>query len=175
MCSWVWYLKDYQGAIAACITGGLGFYGVIRTLNKNAGIARDARLHTIELEREALRAALLEELRYELKRYSDISSTFFKATTETAFPKSPLTGVYPLVRNRIGLLTPAEVQALFHAHFVIAFAHVQASQFAVAWDKVDQYLKVHPNDCVRVGSYFKDAIEPIRLAIHEFEKTVGRV
>jgi hypothetical protein len=41
------FLKDFQSGITGLVVGGLGFFGVMKTLKGNARLAREARAETV--------------------------------------------------------------------------------------------------------------------------------
>ena len=106
------------------IAGVLVFLGVFFTLAFNAWLARNERRESLKLERQAIRTALIEELKIVKMSLVDGIEKIEqqKDSTGAMIPNGTMSDIYKTLLPRIGLLTPIQVEK-------VLFAYMSAIQF----------------------------------------------
>jgi hypothetical protein len=115
------FLKSYQ----SLIVGIIGFGGVIATLVANASIARRNEAYRAAREREALRNALVEELKIIKNIFRERMENFAEDQRRAKqagelVPARFATDVFAKSIDRLGLLYPEEIRAVLGAYIPLA-------------------------------------------------------
>lgn len=111
---------DFFERYQTFIVGALGFIGVILTLITNAWITRRERHASTNHDREALRVALLEELKIKVDALASGIDTLEKAQKDGSggilIPTYEMSDVYNVFISRIGLLRAEQVRKIMFAY-----------------------------------------------------------
>ena len=116
---------DCVARFQTLIAGVLVLFGVIVTLYFNACIARNERHESLKLEQQAIRTALIEELKIVKIGLVDVAEKIENhegAWGAILLPSGTISDVYKTLLPRIGLLTSIQVEK-------VLFAYMTAFQF----------------------------------------------
>lgn len=147
--------------------GVLGFGGVIYTLWFNADQVRKLRREEQQNERQAMRTALLEELKISLK---GIEKNVEKHSPpneprDVTAPTDILDDVYQAFTNRIGMLSPEEVQKVMLAYLSIRQANSLLFVIGTSLENTDRQVLIPADKIPRLLTLYKTLIGPINDAI----------
>jgi hypothetical protein len=162
-------LEDYQ----TLIVGALGFAGVISTLRYNARLAREQRRDERSHERQALRAALIEEL--QINREAAVeNAASLKEEPETgprdAFvPTDPMDDAYRAFIGRIGLLSRAEVGKVMRAYLLLRTCGTRLLLIGVPPATGENYVRVPSENVGRLAQLLEVPVRSIDEAIEVME------
>jgi len=156
------------------IVGFIGFAGVIFTLWYNGNVAREQRRDERHHEREALRAALVEELkinRRSLKENADSLKQQPPKEEGGAFvPTDPMDDAYRSFVPRIGLLSQAEVTKVMGAHLSLRTYNAKLFLVGVPVHTSPRHVQVPAKNFPLLAKMQESFIGPIEEAIEVLER-----
>ena len=127
------FFQKYQ----TFVVGILGFGGVMLTIFMNARLSRQQYDRQINHEREALRTALHSELEFIRKIFEGrCKVNQEKEGLQSAFflPENISTQVYSQLINKIGLLSPREIEAVMEAYALVSDLPVRLKLLSTSHD-----------------------------------------
>jgi len=149
------------------IVGIIGFAGVIATLWFNARQARNQRIDERHHESEALRTALIEELKIIRESVTDKSQDAF-------VPTDPMDDAYRAFTHRIGLLSEGEVRKVMYAYLTLRTYNAKLFLIGVPTHTSERHVKIPaPNIPLLIGMY-KGLLDPMNQAIQVMEQFRNR-
>ena len=113
---------DCVARFQTLITGVLVLFGVILTLGFNAWIARNDRNKSLKLEQQAIRTALIEELKIVKIGLVDVAEKIEnheEAWGAILLPSGTNSDMYKTLLPRIGLITSIQVEKVLVAYMRI--------------------------------------------------------
>jgi hypothetical protein len=165
-----WILANQTIAV-----GVLGFAGVIITLLVNARLARRGREEKRRHERQALRAALVEELKINRESLTNNVSNIRRKIDEGSgkesyfVPADPMNDAYRAFTNRIGLLSQTEVRHAMFAYLSLQTSRSKLFLIGVPIETDSGHVKVPPENGTMLLRLLESTIEPIDVAIEALE------
>ncbi|HZL61467.1 MAG TPA: hypothetical protein VFC32_04120 [Pseudolabrys sp.] len=155
------------------IVGIIGFAGVIATLWFNARQARNQRIDERHHESEALRTALIEELK--IIRESVTENAAGSDKSQDAFvPTDPMDDAYRAFTHRIGLLSEGEVRKVMYAYLTLRTYNAKLFLIGVPTHTSERHVKIPaPNIPLLIGMY-KGLLDPMNQAIQVMEQFRNR-
>lgn len=156
------------------IVGILGFAGVIYTLRHNGKVAREQRRDERCDEREALRTALIEELkinRQSLNRnLESIEERLSKKTGGVFVPTDPMDDAYQSFVARVGLLSQAEVSKVMYAYLSLQTYTANLFLYGVPAHTTDRQVQIPAKNIPALTGMQEQLIGPIDEAIEVMER-----
>lgn len=161
---------EYQNLIV----GSIGFAGVIFTLWFNSNEARKQRQDERQHEREALRVALMEELkinRHSLKENMDTLNQRPPENAGGAFvPTDPMDDAYRSFVPKLGLLSQAEVSKVMGAYLALRTYDAKLFLVGVPVDTSPRHVQVPAENFPLLAGMQEGLIDPIDQAIEALKR-----
>lgn len=159
------WLNSYQ----TLIVGAIGFAGVILTLRHNAKVAHDQRNKEREHEREALRVALVAELRINRRSLEENSRRLKEGSPRgeggVFVPTDRMDGAYRSFLPRIGLLSEDEVSKVMEAYLSLETYNAKLFLVGLPVDTGHRHVHVPAKNARMLAAMQEGMLQPIDQAI----------
>ena len=156
------------------IVGIIGFAGVIFTLWFNSKMVREQRREERQHERDALRTALIEELKINRTSLKENMDSLKQKPSEgkggAFMPTDPMDDVYRSFVSRIGLLSQAEVSKVMGAYLSLRTYNAKLFLVGVPVDTSPRNVDVPAKNIPLLIAMQESFVGPIDQAIEALER-----
>ena len=167
MTLWTW-IQEHPNLTV----GIIGFVGVIFTLWFNAWQAREQRRDERRLDRETLRAALIEELKINrAAMVSNLESVDETLESQRYFvPTDLMDDAYRVFTDRIGLLSQAEVSKVMYAYLSLRSYNAKLFLVGVPTHTSPRHVEVPAKNAPLLRAMQESRVGPLDEAIDVMER-----